>query len=132
MLQLYWSNGGEIHGKELPMDPDLDAAMALHSSGRLRIFTARRDGFLIGLNGFNVGTTLYRRNVITAIALILYVLPAERRGSLGYRFLCETDEGLAEMGVKLVQYVPGSTVDISPLLARLGYKRQQGTWEKML
>lgn len=132
MLRLYWDTGGEIHGKELPMDPDLDVAMALHSSGRLRIFTARRGGFLVGLNGFNVGPTMYRRNTMTAIALILYVLPSERRGSMGYRFLRETDKGLAEMGVKLVQYVPGSTVDISPLLVRLGYKRQQGTFERML
>jgi hypothetical protein len=106
--------------------------MALHQSGRLRIFTARRDGFLIGLNGFNVGTTLYRRNTMTAIALILYLLPSERRGITGYRFLSETDKGLKEMGVKLVQYVPGSTIDISGLLRRLGYKSQQGTWEKML
>jgi hypothetical protein len=132
MLRLYWNTGGEIHGKEFPLDPDLDLAMALHSSGRLRIFTARRDGFLIGLNSFNVGATLYRRNTMTAIALILYVLPSERRGSMGYRFLRETDVGLAEMGVKLVQYVPGSTVDISPLLIRLGYKRAQGTFEKIL
>lgn len=132
MLRLYWDTGGEIHGKELPMEPDLDSAMALHSMGRLRIFTARRDGFLIGLNSFNVGGTLYRRTTMTAIALILYVLPSERRGSMGYRFLRETDKGLAEMGVKLVQYVPGSTVDISPLLLRLGYKRAQGTFEKML
>ena len=106
--------------------------MALHQLGRLRIFTARRDRFLIGLNGFNVGPTLYRRNTMTAIALILYVLPAERRGSMGYRFLRETDKGLAEMGVRLVQYVPGSTVDISTLLRRLGYKNQQGTFERML
>jgi hypothetical protein len=132
MLRLYWNTGGEIHGRELPMNPDLDAAMALHGAGRLRIFTARRDGFLIGLNSFNVGCTLYRKDTMTAIALILYVLPSERRGSMGYRFLRETDKGLAEMGVKLVQYVPGSTVDISPLLLRLGYKRQQGTFERML
>jgi hypothetical protein len=132
LLRFYWDTGGEIHGKELPMDPDLDAAMALHQSGRLRIFTARRDGWLIGLNSFNVGTTLYRKNTITAIALILYILPAERSGLLGYKFLRETDNGLAEMGVKLVQYVPGSTVDISPLLRRLGYKNQQGTFEKMI
>jgi hypothetical protein len=132
MLRLYWNTGGEIHGKEFPMEPDLDLAMGLHSSGRLRIFTARSDALLIGLNSFNVGPTLYRRNTMTAIALILYVLPSERRGSMGYRFLRETDSGLAEMGVKLVQYVPGATVDISPLLMRLGYKRAQGTFEKML
>lgn len=132
MLRLYWDTGGEIFGKELPMEPDLEAAMELHRCGRLRILTARRGAFLIGLNSFNVGVTLYRKNTVTAIGLILYVLPSERLGLMGYRFLRETDKGLAEMGVRLVQYVPASTVDISPLLLRLGYKRQQGTFEKML
>lgn len=132
MLRLYWDTGGEIHGKELPMDPDFDVAMALHSSGRLRIFTARRDGFLIGLDSFNVGPTMYRRNTATAIALILYVLPSERRGLMGYRFIRDSDNGLKEMGVRLVQRVPGSDVDISPILRRLGYKSQQGTFERML
>lgn len=132
MLRLYWDTGGEIHGEELPMDPDLDAAMALYKMGRLRIFTARRSGLLIGLNSFNVGGTLYRRGTMTAIALILYMLPSERRGAIGYRFLRETDKELKELGVVLVQYVPGSNVDMSPLLLRLGYKRQQGTFERIL
>jgi hypothetical protein len=46
---------------------------------------------------------------------------SERRGMTGWRFLRETDEGLARMGVKLVIYTPSSTVDISSILLRLGY-----------
>ena len=72
MLRLYWDTGGEIFGKELPMDPDLDLAMFLHRTGRLRILTARRGGFLVGVNSFNVGSTMYRKSTVTAIALILY------------------------------------------------------------
>ena len=132
MMRLYWDNGGEIFGGELPLDLDYDLIMFLHRYGRFRICTARRGGLLVGVNSFNVGGTIYRKNTMTAIALVLYLLPSERRGLSGYRFLLETDKGLADMGVKLVQYCPGSTVDISPLLRRLGYKNQGSTWEKML
>lgn len=66
------------------------------------------------------------------MGLILYLLPGERRGLTGFRFLRETDKGLAEIGVKLAIYTPSSSVDISRLLLRLGYKRLGGAFEKIL
>lgn len=131
IMKLYWHQGGQIH-PEIPMDPDWESLLFIHNIGRFKIFTARRDGYLIGTNSFNVGPTLWRKTTNTAIALILYLLPSERRGSLGWRFLRETDKGLKDMGVKLVIYTPSSTVDISPLLRRMGYVGYGGTYEKVL
>jgi hypothetical protein len=130
-MKLYWKQGGQIF-PELPMDPDWDSLMFIYKLGRFKIFTARRDGYLIGVNSFNVGPTLWRKTTSTAIGLILYLLPSERRGSLGWRFLRLTDEGLKEMGVKLAIYTPSADVDISRLLLRMRYKQKGGTFEKML
>jgi hypothetical protein len=59
MMRLYWASGGQIF-PDLEMDPDYDALMLLHRLGRFKIFTARRDGLLIGVNSFNVGGTLWQ------------------------------------------------------------------------
>ena len=54
MMRLYWDNGGEIFGGELPLDLDYDLIMFLHRYGRFRICTARRGGLLVGVNSFNL------------------------------------------------------------------------------
>jgi hypothetical protein len=62
---------------------------------------------------------------MTAIALILTCCHPGN-GLVGYRF-CARQTGPKEAGRQAVQCVPGSTVDISPLLTRMGYKRRQRT-----
>jgi hypothetical protein len=130
----YWNEEGILFGKELPMDPDFQGASMWELAGRLRIFTARRDLKLIGVNGFNCGGTLFRARIIVANGLILYLVPEERRRpeKIGKSLIVGAESGLREIGTRLIVYTPSSTVDVGPLLERLGYSRRGSSYEKML
>jgi hypothetical protein len=132
MLRIYWNSGGVLFAKELPWDPDIPLSIQLEESGRLQIYTARRAGRLIGLNSFNVGNTLFRKNSIAATGIILYLVPCERRGSVGIRLIKGAEERLKQIGVDLVHYLPSSSVDIGRLLRICGYTQQGSSFEKLL
>lgn len=132
LLDYYFNNGGVLFAKELPMDPDIEGAAWLDATGRMQILTARRDGKLVGLNGFNVGGMLFRSRVVAANGLVLYLLPSERRGMTGVRLIKEAEKGLREMGVQLIIYTNGSDFDLGPLLLKLGYVTSNGAlYEKL-
>ena len=118
---------------ELGMEPDLATFFELARHGRFRVFCARRAGYLIGVNSFMVGGTLLRVNCPQAWGFILVLSPAERIGWTGYKLLKLPEASFREWGIKLVGYTPSSkSTDIGPLLLRLGYKRAQASYEKVL
>jgi hypothetical protein len=135
LLRYYWNHGGVLFAKELPMEPDYQAADFLDRYSRLKIYTVRANGSLIGLNSFNVGGTMWRKNAMIANGMILYLLPSQRRGGLippGVKIITGAEDGLREMGCHLICYLPSSDVDISHLLLRLGYVQQGSSFEKLL
>lgn len=133
LLRFYWEHGGMLFPKELPFDPDLEGAAWLHRYGRLKIYIARKNGSIIGLNSFNVGGVLFRKRILQATGLILYLLPSQRkRTKTGVQLIKGAEDGLRSMGCHLIEYLPSSSVDIGRLLIRLGYVQQGSSFQKLL
>ena len=132
LLAYYFNTEGVLYADIHPMDPDFETLAALERMGRLHVVTVRDDELLIGLNIFNCGGSLFRRQVITAAGLVLYLHPAYRNFLIARRFLRATEAGLKELGCQMMIYTPSSTVEIGPLLTYLKYDKIGGSYEKLL
>lgn len=130
-LAAHWREN-EPHPDASPFDPDFDLYFNLERDGRLGIFTARRGEIILGFNSFFISTTFARRSVITAVADILYLRPAERGGSTAYRLIRSAEAGLLKRKAMFARYTPSSAHDIGPMLVRAGYAKKGGDYEKVL
>ena len=119
LLALHWE---EIaHYQDIPLDPDYDSYLALDKTGRIRVYTVRKEGVLIGYSVFFLGNLHYRSTKI-ASQDILFVLPEYRGGGVGFRFIRYCDTQLESEGVTVVYHHVKVKHDFGRLLVHLGYE----------
>lgn len=130
-LYAYWREN-EPHPDAAPYDPDFELYFNLERDGRIAVFTARRTDLILGFNSFFVSTTFARRSVVTAVADILFLRPAERGGSLALKLIKGAERGLAERNALFARYTPSSAANLGLLLQRAGYAKKGGDYEKVI
>lgn len=120
LLQMHWE---EIaHFKDICLAPDFGRYEAMERAGVLRIFTARRNGELIGYAVFMVCPSLHYRGSVQAAQDILFVAPQYRAGRVGVAFIMFCDDQLRDEGVQVsLQHVKAAH-DFGPMLVKLGYQ----------
>jgi GNAT superfamily N-acetyltransferase len=117
LLVLHWE---EItHFKDVPLDPDYTAYARAEQAGKLRIFTVRDDGVLIGYGIFFIGNLHYKSTPI-ATQDILFIHPKYR--GRGGRLIRYCDEQLQADGIRIVMHHIKVAHNWSALLERFGYE----------
>jgi GNAT superfamily N-acetyltransferase len=120
LLYLHWQ---EIaHYKDIPLDPDTDAYLALDGAGALRVYTARADGQLIGYCIYFVRPNIHYRTSLQAVQDVLFLLPEHRKGRVGFGLIHFADEQLRAEGVQAAYQHVKKSHDFGPLLERMGYE----------
>ena len=107
--------------KDLPLDPDYEAYLRMAAAGRVRVFTARHEGVLIGYGVFFLGNLHYKGSGI-ATQDILFILPQYRGTTVGYRLIKFCDDSLRAEGLQVTYQHVKISHDFSPVLSRLGYR----------
>ena len=125
MLEDHWRECA--HFDDIPLDPDFDAYLMAHRMGKVRLFTVRDYGELVGYALFFLGN-MQHKAVNTATQNLVFIHPSYRMGMVGYRFIKYFDEQLADEGVSIVYQTVKPAVDYSPLLERLGYEAVETTY----
>ena len=107
-------------GEKIRLDPDFEVYRQMEPS--LRIYTARREGLLIGYAAFIVcATNLHHKGLKSAANDALYVKPA-CRGITGSRLMAYAETALKDEGIQVVTlHVPKSN-DWTPLALKWGYE----------
>ncbi|TFH47153.1 MAG: GNAT family N-acetyltransferase [Lysobacterales bacterium] len=118
--------------KDIPLDIDIDAYLRIEKIGRLRVFTVRDDGVLIGYAIFTVGPHPHYNGHIHAMQDILYLKPEYRKGRIGQRLISFSDEKLEREGVDVVFQHVKVYADFGGLLEMLGYEKMDTIWAKRL
>lgn len=119
LLQAHWE---EIrHYPDIPLDPDWNAYLNIQDAGRLRVFTARREGVLVGYAIYFVGPHPHYKSTVFAVQDILFVRP-ELRGGAGAKLILWADQALKDEGVQVVVQHVKMKHDFSPMLERMGYE----------
>lgn len=128
MLPLWRKHHDEIAGRCYgPLDPDLGTYERLDAMGLLRIYTARFeeglvDNELAGYQVFGVSMHPHSRETKQAVQDVLYLLPAARKGLVGYNFLKWCVDELKQEGVMVVFQHISAGRDIRSLMGRLDFK----------
>lgn len=115
-----------------PFDPDFDAYFELERRGFLAIYTARRQGALVGLNSFFVAPSITRRTIIAATSDMFIVAHSERGTWTAYKLIRGIEDGMLKRGVRLMLWSPASKYVLDPLLLRAGYVKTGGRFSKDL
>lgn len=109
------------HDLTIPLSPDWERYYALQDAGSIRVYTARRDGEIIGYAVFIVNRNLHYSTSVQAVQDILFIREDLRRGTLGTRLIKFSEEQLKQEGVQVVVHHIKAKHDWSPLIERLGY-----------
>lgn len=131
LLDAHWA---EIaHYQDIPVAVDYDAYLRLESNNQLRIYTIRAGIELVGYALFTVRHSLHYQSSLQAHQDVLYLDPAYRRGSIGWRFITWCDTQLMLDGVQVVyQHQKLAHPALGKVLARIGYESVDQLWARRL
>jgi GNAT superfamily N-acetyltransferase len=119
LIEAHWR---EIaHDLTIPLSPDWERYYALQDAGSIRVYTARRNGEIIGYAWFIVNRNLHYSTSVQAIQDVIFIRKDLRRGTLGTRLIKFSEEQLKQEGVQVVVHHIKAKHDWSPLIERLGY-----------
>lgn len=121
------------HNPDIPLAPDKARYKALEDAGKLRMFTVRGDGELIGYAIFIVATGLHYSGSLQAKQDVLFVDPSSRGRGAGIKLLRFADAELAAEGVQLVyHHTKLAHPALGRLLEHLGYEPVETVYSRRL
>lgn len=120
--------------RDIPLEPDWEAYGVVQTSERLRIFTARAAGELVGYCAYFVSRNPHYRSSLQAVQDVLFVAPEYRKTKIGARLILFAEGHLRAEGVQVTyQHSKVSAqLDMGPFLERLGYELIETNWAKRL
>jgi GNAT superfamily N-acetyltransferase len=107
---------------DIPLDPEYEFYRKMDEVGALKIFTARKDGLLIGYSIFVIRPRHGHYHVGYAINDIIIVRPEHRNMGVGTAFVAYWDGVLHDLGVTFVHIdTKINSPELLHLLTRCGY-----------
>lgn len=131
LLQKHWELVALNQGK-IKLNPDWKEYARLDAAGVLRIFTARRDGQLIGYFVLLVSRSIHYQDHIFATNDVLFVLPEQRFGSTGYRLVKFVENWCAENNVSLMMVNTKVHVPFDRLMLGMSFNLIERVYSKYL
>jgi GNAT superfamily N-acetyltransferase len=118
----------------ISLDPDIDRYQSYADAGQLHILSMRDQGRLVGYHTSIISSHLHYKSTLMAFVDLFYVLPEYRKGMAGVRLFREAERTLKMHGVRRIQTATKlhDGLDISRLLARLGYTHAEAAYHKLL
>ena len=111
------------HYQDIPLVPDKHKYETAEDNDKLRCYTVRLEGKLVGYAVFFIGYSLHYSTSFQAVQDVLFITPSERRGSLGMRLIKYTEQELKKDGVEVIyQHVKIGHPALQCLLERIDYK----------
>lgn len=107
--------------EKFTLDPDRERYLALETAGRLRVYSMRRDGILVGYSCYLVSPALHYKGVLMAVNDVLYVSP-EERGLEPIKFMRWCEKELKNDGVQCITLHIKKSMNWGRLAERMGYE----------
>lgn len=131
LLVRHWREIALNHA-DVPLDIDQQKYAELDEAGALHIVTVRKDGELIGYHVAVVSGHLHYKSTLHGITDVYWIAPEFRQGFTGIRLFQHVEKELAAIGVRKLFTGTKVHLDMSKLFERLGYKRVEFLYAKLI
>lgn len=116
----------------VPLDKDDASYQQLANDGALHIVTVRRDGLLVGYIAGLVKPHLHYKSTLHAFTDVFWLHPDCRKGMTGVKLFREYERTLKARGVVKAFIASKVFLDMSPIFERLGWRRTEVVYSKLL
>lgn len=116
----------------IKLDPDWPVYYRMIDEGRTHLVTARENGNLLGYFLCVITKELHYRNVTTANTDIFFLKKEYRHGFAGVKLFKVLEKTLKDIGVNKINTATKLSLDIGPMLERLGYKPVERLYSKLI
>lgn len=131
ILPLHWEEIARDRDV-IKLDPDWDSYHALEANGQFFMMVCRVDGRMVGYHICFIRPHLHYKNSLSAITDIFYILPEYRAGRIGVQLFKESEKALKLRGVQKVFLGCKLSKDLTPIFERLGYKKIEYVFAKVI
>ena len=131
LLNSHWEEIA-LNKDKIKLNPDWEAYEALEHQGKLKIFTARDDGQLVGYFVVIVGTNLHYKDHLFASNDIIYLSPNHRKGFTGIKLVKFAEKCLKDDGVSVLTINTKVHQPFDKLMDFLKFRKIERVYSKYL
>lgn len=131
LLERHWEEIA-VNKDKIKLNPDWEMYAKLEDAGVLGIYTARRDGKLIGYFVVVAERNIHYKDHIFAVNDIIYLAPEYRKGMVGFRLIKYAEQDLKSLGVSTLTINTKVHKPFDPLLERMGFSLKERVYSKYL
>ena len=131
LIKLHWSEIA-LNQDKIKLNPDWDAYYDLENQGKLKIFTARDEGNLVGYFVVILGNNIHYKDHLFASNDIIYLRKDYRKGFAGIRLIKFAEECLKSDGVSVLLINTKSHKPFDKVLERLKFKPIERVFSKFI
>ena len=101
LIKSHWDEIA-LNQDRIKLNPDWEAYQNFENQNRLRIFTARDEGELVGYFVVIIGVNIHYKDHLFASNDIIYLSPNHRKGFTGIRLIKFAEKCLREDGISVL------------------------------
>tara|TARA_R110000868_G_scaffold340099_1_gene600763 strand:+ start:786 stop:1256 length:471 start_codon:yes stop_codon:yes gene_type:complete len=131
LLQDHWEEIA-LNKEKIKLNPDWGAYSVLYKSGKLGIYTARKEGKLIGYFVVIAGSNPHYKDHLFAVNDIIYLVPEHRKGFVGIKLIKYAEKDLKNFGVSVFTINTKVHKPFDSVLERLGFNLIERVYSKYI
>jgi GNAT superfamily N-acetyltransferase len=131
LLESHWQEIA-VNKDKIKLNPDWDTYRSLEEQGKLKIFTAREDGSLVGYFVVVVTANIHYKDHLFASNDIIYLAPDYRKGFTGIRLIKFAEKCLKEDGVSVLTINTKVHKPFDSVLERLNFNLIERVYSKYI
>lgn len=121
-----------VNKEKIKLNPDWEAYQELEDHGRLKIFTARSSGKLVGYFVVFINRHIHYKDHIFAVNDIIFLNKDYRKGSAGIKLIKFAESCLKEDGVSVILLNSKVHKPFDPIMERLGFRLTERVYSKYI
>ena len=131
LLNSHWEEIA-LNKEKIKLNPDWDAYQSFEDQGKLKIFTARDDGQLVGYFVVIVGTNIHYKDHLFASNDIIYLSPNHRKGFTGIKLIKFAEKCLKTDGISVLTINTKVHQPFDKLMDFLKFRKIERVYSKYL
>jgi len=118
--------------KDWPLDVDMEVYRNLERLNKLRVFTMRDEGTLVGYCTIFIVRSHQRRSLVTGMEDALYLKPEYRKAGNAMKLISYVNEQLKGECAWVMYHAPAAFPRLGAILSRTGYTKYSETYARRL